>query len=447
MADKKRQMKLAAHIHPTGHHVAAWRHPRSRKDAGRNARHYMDVAQTAERGKFDLMFLADSPATRNGNLKSLARWPQYMAYFEPLTILSAMAAVTEHVGFVATASTSYMEPYNMARLFGSLDHISNGRAGWNVVTTGNASASMNYGREEHYSHAERYARAKEFVEVVKGLWDTYDDDAFIRDTETGIYFDHTKIHHLHHKGDYLSVRGPLNMERPPQGYPLIVQAGTSGPGRDLAAQIADMVFIQEQHLDRCQQIYKDIKERAQKFGRSPDEILIMPGMAVQVSRTEEEAKREQAWLQSQIHPDVGRELLSAEMNYIDLSDVDVEKPLPAHLIPTGESTAGSRIVDLLKREGSLTVRQMYERFSGARSSHPIVGDPIQVADRLQEWFEGGGADGFIIQPSFLPGGLEDFVELVIPELQRRGIFRTEYEGTTSRENLGLPRPKSRYASS
>jgi len=444
MAEKKRQMKLAAHIHPTGHHVAAWLHPRSQKDAGSNAKHYMQVAQIAERGKFDLMFLADAPATRFGSLKGLSRWPQYMAYFEPITILSAMAAVTEHVGFVATASTSYMEPYNLARLFGSLDHISEGRAGWNVVTTANVSAALNYGREEHYSHAERYARAKEVVDVVKGLWDSYDDDAFVRDRETGIYFDPTKLHHLNHKGDYLSVKGPLVMERPPQGHPLIVQAGVSEPGRDLASQIADMVFVQEQRLDRIQQIYKDIKERVAKFGRSPDHCLIMPGMAVQVCKTEDEAKRTHEWLQSSIHPDVGRELLSAEMNYADLSDVDVDKPLPQHLIPTANTTQGNRIRALLA-EGPMTVRDMYERFSGARSSHLLVGDPIQVADRLQEWFEARGGDGFIIQPSYLPGGMEDFVDLVIPELQRRGIFRTEYEGKTTRENLGLPRPKSRYA--
>ncbi len=444
MAEKKRMMKLAAHIHATGHHVAAWMHPRSDKDAGSNPEHYMKSAQLAERGKFDIMFLADSPGIRDGHWEALARWPQYMAHFEPVTILSAMAAVTKHIGFVATASTSYLEPYNVARLFGSLDHISHGRAGWNIVTTADPNVAPNFGREEHLSHAERYERAGEFVEIVKGLWDSYDDDAFVRDVETGIYFDHKKLHRLNHKGKFFSVRGPLNMPRPPQGHPLLVQAGVSDDGRDLAAEVADMVFIQQMNISTAQKIYKDIKERVVSKGREASDLHLMPGMAVIVCKTEDEAKRQHEFLQSKIHPDVGVALLAGQMNYIDLRNVDVNMPLPEHLYPPEGTSAGNRIRELVAN-GPVTLREMYEKISGARGSHMVFGTPVQVADRLQEWFETRAADGFIVQPSYLPGGLEDFVDMVVPELQRRGIFRTEYEGKTTRENLGLKRPRSRFA--
>ncbi len=428
MAEEKRQIKLAAHINPAGgNHVAAWMHPRAQKDSGRNASHWLEMAKTAERGKFDLVFLADSAATRDGPLKRLARFPQYMIYLEPLTLLSAMAVATKHVGLVATASTSYFEPYNIARLFGSLDHISNGR-------------------EEHYGHAERYARAREFVEVVKGLWDSWDDDACQWNEETGIYFDHEKVHHLNHKGQFLSVRGPLNMERPPQGYPILIQAGVSEDGRNLAAEIADIVFVAEKEMIKVQGIYRDIKERTEKFGRKPEHLFVMPGVGVLVRPTEDEALRDYEWLQSLVHPDAGLEVLSAEMNYIDLSGVDVEKPLPEHLIPRSDSTHSKRTRALLEANPGITVRQMYERYTGARTSHLIVGDPIQCADRLQEWFEGRAADGFVIQPLLLPEGLDDFVDLVVPELQRRGLFRNEYEGMSLRENLGLAHAPSQYRS-
>ncbi len=445
MGGKKRQIKLAVHINPAGgNHVAAWMHPRAQKDSSRNASHYLDMARTAERGKFDLIFLADSAATRDGSFKRLARFPQYMIYLEPLTLLSAMAVGTRHVGLVATASTSYFEPYNVARLFGSLDHISGGRAGWNVVTTANAAAALNYGREEHYSHAERYARAREFVDVVKGLWDSWDDDACVWNEETGIYFDHEKVHRLNHKGDFLSVRGPLNMERPPQGHPVLIQAGTSEDGKNLAAEIADMVFVTEQEMPSVQAIYRDIKARTLGFGRRPEDLLVMPGIGVLVRPTAEEARRDYEQLQSLVHPDVGLEVLGAQMNFADLTGADVEKPLPDHLLPRGDSTQERRMRGVLADNPGITVRQLYERFTGARTSHVVVGDPIQCADRLQEWFESEAADGFVIQPLLLPEGLDDFVDLVVPELQRRGLYRRDYEGTTLRENLGLPRPASRY---
>jgi len=446
MAERKRQMKLAVHINPAGgNHIAAWMHPRGQKDSSRNVSHWLEMAQTAERGKFDVVFLADSAATRDGSFKRLARFPQYMIYLEPLTLLSAMAVATKHVGLIATTSTSYFEPYNVARLFGSLDHISHGRAGWNVVTTANSAAAKNFGREEHYGHAERYARAREFVEVVKGLWDSWDDDACEWDEETGIYFDHEKLHRLDHKGDFLSVRGPLNMERPPQGYPILVQAGTSEDGKNLAAEIADMIFVTEQELPLVQAIYTDVKARTLKFGRKPEDLFVMPGVGVLVRPTAEEAQRDYDYLQSLVHPDAGLEVLSAQMNFADLTGADPDKPLPDHMLPRGDSTQEKRMRGILEMNPDATVRELYEKFTGARASHLIVGDPIQCADRLQEWFENGAADGFVLQPLLLPEGLDDFVDLVVPELQRRGLFRTEYEGATLRENLGLPRPASRYA--
>jgi FMN-dependent oxidoreductase (nitrilotriacetate monooxygenase family) len=442
-----KKMSLAVHFHPTGHHVASWRHPRAQIDAGSNIDHYLQMAQTAERGKFDLIFFADSLAVRSGDLKTGGRWPQYIAYFEPITLLSAMATVTKRIGLVSTASTSYIEPFNLARLFGSLDHISRGRAGWNVVTTGNPAASRNFGRDEHFAHDERYDRASEFVNIVRGLWDSWDDDAFVMDREKGIYFEPTKMHYLDHEGEFFKVKGPLHMRRPPQGHPVLFQAGTSDVGKALAAKIADCVFVQTQARDKIRQTREDIKALAVGNGRAPDDVRIMAGMSVVVGRTEAEAREQHEFLQKNIHPDVGLAILAAELGGTDLTGVDVDKPLPMDRIPTSENI-GSRsgvqnLVDTITNE-SLTVRQLFERFSGARSSPQLIGSPTQVADQLEDWFKSGVVDGFIIQPAVLPGGLDDFVEFVVPELQRRDLYRTEYEGTTLRDHLGLKRATSRY---
>jgi N-acetyl-S-(2-succino)cysteine monooxygenase len=442
-----RKMHLAAHFHPTGNHVAAWHHPQSQMDAGINPAHYLEMAQTAERGKFDLIFLADSAATRDGDMKALKRWPQYMAYFEPLTLLSAMAAVTKRVGLVATATTSFSEPYNLARLFGSLDHLSGGRAGWNVVTSGNIASAYNFGLEELPDHSRRYQRAEEFLEITRALWDSWEDDALVMDRETGEYFLPEKLHRLNHKGEFFSVRGPLNQARPPQGYPVIFQAGTSETGKEMAARQADVVFVQEQSVEKCQQIYADIKERMPKYGRSPDQLRLMPGIATVVGRTEEEARETHEFLQSKIHPDVGLALLSAEMAGADLTGVDVDAPMPPDRIPEtskGGKTTLQNMKDYIARENP-TVRELYRQFSGARGSRPLIGSPAQIADAMVEWFDCKGADGFIVQPSHLPGGLNDFVELVIPELQKRGVFRKDYEGPMLRDHLGLSRPAGRYA--
>ncbi len=438
-------MSLAVHFHPTGHHVAAWRHPRSQVDAGSNAAHYLQLAQTAERGKFDLIFLADSLAIRPGDLKAHGRWPQYMAYFEPLTLLSAMSAVTSRVGLVATASTSYSEPFNLARYFGSLDHLSNGRAGWNVVTTGNAASSRNFGRKEHFAHDERYDRAGEFVDIVRALWDSWDDDAFVMDRDSGLYFHPEKMHWLNHQGDSFSVEGPLNMRRPPQGHPVLFQAGTSEAGRETAARIADVVFVQQQSRETCQGIRADIRSRMAKYGRSGEDLRLMPGMAVIVGRTEAEAKEQFDELQAKIHPDVGLAILSAELGYMDLPDLDPDDAFPLDIIPAAEMARTTvRNLRAIVEAEKPTVRQLYQRFSSARGSYQLIGTPQQIADRLEHWFSTEAADGFIIQPAILPSGLDDFVELVVPELQRRGIYRNDYQGPTLRDHLGLTRPASRY---
>jgi N-acetyl-S-(2-succino)cysteine monooxygenase len=447
MTTPRKHMKLGAFFHPTGNHLAAWLYSESQIDAGVNFNHYVELAQIAERGKFDLMFLADASATRDGRLNALSRWPQYMAYFEPLTLLSGIAALTKHIGLVATSTTSYNEPYHIARRYASLDHISGGRAGWNVVTSSNVTESYNFGREKHYEPNERYERATEFVEVVKGLWDSWEDDAFVRDRATATYFIPEKLHYLRHKGTHFSVRGPLNVARPPQGYPVFAQAGASEAGIELAAKIAEIVFTPALSLESAQAFYQNVKSRMAKYGRSPDHLKLMPGLNVIVGRTQQEAEEKHQLLQSLIHPDVGKELLSAELAGFDLTPFPVDGPLPYDLIATetrGSMSSLKGMVEMAKRD-NLTIRQLYMRYAGARGQRTLKGTPEFIADDMEHWFKSFGVDGFLIQPAYLPGGLKDFVDLVIPELQRRGVFRKEYEGRTLRENLGLPRPISRYA--
>ncbi len=444
------QMKLGGFFHPTGNHVASWLHPGADADAGQNVQHYVRIAQTAERAKFDMMFLADALATRDGRIESLSRWPQYMAYFEPVTLLSAVAMMTSHIGLVATASTSYNEPYNIARKFGSLDHISGGRAGWNVVTSANLSEAWNFGREKHFEHGERYDRAIEFVEVVRGLWDSYDDDALVRDRAAQRYFIPEKLHFLRHKGEHFSVRGPLNQSRPPQGHPVLFQASGSEAGKAMAARYAEGMFTPLHSLAAAQTFYQDVKGRLPAQGRSPDHIKIMPGLNPVVGRTQAEGPRKkQAYLTSLIHPDVGLELLSNAVGDFDLRPYDPDGLLPEAVDPTCTPTSSASFKNVLKwaREEHLTIRQLYQRFAGARGQRTLVGTAASIADEMEKWFLGYGCDGFLIQPSHLPGGLDDFVAMVVPELQQRGLFRTEYEGATLRENLGLPRPPSRYARS
>ena len=367
-----------------------------------------------------------------------------MAYFEPITLLSALAAVTEHIGLVATATTSYNEPYHVARKYGSLDHISGGRAGWNVVTSGNLSEAWNFGREAHYEHGDRYDRAREFIDVVKGLWDSWDDDAFVRDRSSAIYFDPEKLHVLNHKGENFSVRGPLNVARPPQGHPVIVQAGSSETGKEFAAEYAEVIFTMAPSLEKAKVFYSDVKGRMAKFGRAPEHLKIMAGFNPVIGSTASEAEAKHQLLQSKIHPEVGLELLSAAVGGFDLSGYPLDGPLPD--IPESKGSKGhfKQVMDMARIEG-LTIRQIYMRYAGARGNRTVMGTAQNIADEMEEWFLKEAVDGFLIQPSYLPGGLDEFVATVIPELQRRGIFRNSYSGRTLRENLGLPKPVSRYA--
>ena len=443
MTRSPRQIKLGAFLMQTGHHIAAWRHPDAQADAPVNFRHYAELARRAEAAKFDAIFLADSVGVRNTDLASLSRTAR-SDHFEPLTLLSALAAVTERIGLIATVSTTYNEPYHVARKFASLDHISGGRSGWNLVTSSGQGEAQNFNLDEHVEHARRYARAAEFHDVVLGLWDSWEDDAFLRDKHSGQYFDPAKLHPLRHRGEHFSVRGPLNVSRSPQGRPVVVQAGASPAGRDLAARTAEVIFVAHQTFDEAQAFYRDIKGRAVEYGRDPDDIKIMPGIFPVIGRTQAEAEEKFARLQDLIHPVVGVQLLSNMIGGFDLSGYPVDGPLPDIPETNGGKSRQQLLIDLARRD-NLTIRQLYLRIAGARGHQQVVGTPQSVADQLQQWFEEDGADGFNIMSPWLPGGLDDFIELALPELRRRGLFRSEYEGATLRQHLGLARPPHRAA--
>jgi N-acetyl-S-(2-succino)cysteine monooxygenase len=443
MSTREGQYRLGAFLQNTGHHIASWRHPDAQADAGENFAHYRQIAQTAERAKFDMVFLADGVAVRReGNPESLSRDGK-IVHFEPLTLLSALSAVTEHIGLVATASTTYNEPYHIARKFASLDYLSGGRAGWNVVTSATEAEAKNFNRDHHMEHALRYERAREFLQVVMGLWDSWDDDAFIRDKASGISFHPETLHVLEHQGKHFSVRGPLNVARPIQGYPVIVQAGASDDGRDFAASTAEVIFTAQQTLEEAQAFYKDLKERAASYGRAPESIKIMPGIFPVIGSTEAEAREKYDLLQDLIHPQVGLSLLSGLVGNVDLSTYPLDGPLP-ELPETNGNRSRLQLVRNLAARDNLTIRRVYQAIAGARGHWTIWGTAEQIADRLESWYANDAADGFNIMPPYLPGGLDDFVEQVLPLLQSRGRFRTEYEGRTLRENLGLTRPANQF---
>ncbi|MGE3644934.1 MAG: LLM class flavin-dependent oxidoreductase, partial [Beijerinckiaceae bacterium] len=414
-------------------------------DAGINFEHYRDITLTAERGKMDIIFLADNISVREAHPDALARSAQYIANMEPITLIAALAAVTTRIGIVATASTSFNEPYHVARKFASIDHISHGRAGWNLVTSGVPGDAYNFSRTEHYEHDVRYDRAREFAEVVTGLWDSWDDDAFMRDKESGLFLDPSKMHALHHAGEWFQVKGPLNVPRSPQGWPVIVQAGGSEDMMQVASRFAEVIFCAPLNLEQSATFYADIKGRLAEHGRTTDDMKIMPGLSAIVGRTMEEAEEKQRHLDSLTHPVVAREILSLILGGADLSGYDMDAPMP-EFKPTkisGQSII-NHVMDIA-RKGNLTLRQTAQVVAGARGKFVVKGTPEHIADVMEDWFRSHACDGFNVMPPYLPGALDDFVDQVIPELQRRGLFRTEYEGKTLRENLGLKRPVSRYA--
>ncbi|MBN3879388.1 MULTISPECIES: LLM class flavin-dependent oxidoreductase [unclassified Nostoc] len=437
---RSKQLKLGAFMRPVSIHTGAWRYPGALPDANFNFPALKRFIQKLEQGKFDAFFMADHLAVLNMPINALKR-SHTVTSFEPFTLLSALASVTEHIGLVATASTTYDQPYHIARRFASLDHISGGRAGWNIVTTSNPDAALNFGLEEEVEHDERYVRAREFYDVVTGLWDSFADDAFIRDVESGIYFDPAKIHVLDHKGKYLSVRGPLNIARPVQGWPVIVQAGASEAGRQLAAETAEVVFASAGSLEAGKAFFADIKGRVQAIGRDPDSIKILPGVLVVVGETVAEARAKRLHLDSLVHYDSGIASLNSALGY-DVSRFDPDGPLPEIPQTNAGQSSRERVIALAQRE-NLTIRQLAQRV-GSYGGLAFVGTPQTIADDMEQWLTEEGSDGFNIMFPFLPEGLNDFVDKVVPELQRRRIFRHDYEGKTLRENLGLTRPANRF---
>jgi alkanesulfonate monooxygenase len=435
-----KQLHLGAFMRPVGIHTAWWRYPGAYADANFNLRHLVSFIQTLERGRFDAFFMADHLAVLNMSMDALKR-SATVTSFEPLTLLSALAMVTERIGLVATASTTFEEPYHIARRFASLDHISNGRAGWNIVTTSNPDAALNFNRTEMVEHDERYRRAREFFSVVTGLWDSWADDAWLRNQELGIFFDPGKLHVLDHEGEHLSVRGPLNIARPVQGWPVIVQAGASDAGRQLAAETAEVIFGSSRTIKDGRAFYADMKARLKPLGRSPDHLKILPGALVTVGRTREEALEKQALLDSLVHPDSGLPNLSMRLG-IDASSFELDAPLP-EIPQTNASQSGRDALVALARRDNLTVRQLAQ-FVGGYGGLQMVGTAEDIADTMEEWLQTEASDGFNIMFPTVPAGLDDFVDLVVPALQRRGIFRREYEGTTLRHHLGLPRPENRF---
>lgn len=430
----KKQMHLGLFLQGAGHHVSGWRHP----DAEAGSENFdllRRVAKEAEDAKFDMIFLAD------GLTSGVDAHPSMVARFEPLTLLSALAMVTDKIGLAATASTTYGEPYHTARAFASIDHLSHGRAAWNIVTTSYARTANNFSKS-HPEHDERYAVAEEFVDVVRGLWDSWDDDAFPKDKENGVYADPNKVHMLNHAGKYYSVQGPLNIPRSPQGHPVLIQAGSSGPGQDLAARIADIVFTAQQSLAEAQAFYASLKERVAKAGRDPDSVAVMPGFMPVIGDSFDDAAEKLKELNRWTDIKSAMPLLEERIGH-SLADYDLDGPLPDLPISDQLRSRAELLRDLARRE-NLTIRDLALRVAAGRGHHIVLGTPEQIADRMQEWFEGKAADGFNVMPPYFPGGLEDFNRQVVPILQERGLFRTEYTGSTLRDHLNIARPEIKH---
>jgi FMN-dependent oxidoreductase (nitrilotriacetate monooxygenase family) len=436
-----RAMHFNLFIMDTGHHEASWRLPGSYPLANIDIEYFERLARLAESVTFDSVFLADSPVLQGDP----DRRPS--GRIEPLTLLTAAARATRRIGLIATASTSYNDPYNLARRFASLDHVSGGRAGWNIVTTAGDAAAQNFGLDAQPSHAERYQRADEFVEVARKLWDSWEDDAIVADPERGVWAEPGKVHVIDHRGRFFQVRGPLNLSRSPQGHPLLVQAGSSEDGRGFAARHAEAVFTAQQTLDEGQAFYADLKRRAALAGRDPDRVKILPGLVPVIGSTEAEALQLDAQLDRLILAAQARDRLARRFG-LEPSQLPLDQPLPDDL-PTEDEIEGAKsrhtlIVELARRE-KLTVRQLIGRLGGGRGHRTFAGTPEQIADTIEHWGSRGAADGFNIMPAALPSGFELFAEHVVPILRQRGLIRREYEGTTLREHYGLPRPPSQYA--
>lgn len=428
-------------MRPVSIHTAAWRYPGGMPDANFNFAHLKRFIQTLERGRFDAFFMADHLAVLNMPIEGLKR-SATVTSFDPLTLLPALAVVTERIGLVATASTTYNEPYHVARKFASLDHLSGGRAGWNLVTSANPMEARNFGLDEHLEHGARYRRAREFFDVVTGLWDSWADDAFIRDVDSGVFFDPARLHVLDHQGPHFRVRGPLNVARPVQGWPVIVQAGSSDAGKQIAAETAEVIFTGQNGLSGGKAFYADVKQRLDAVGRDRDSLKVLPGALVVVGHSVEEAREKRARLDALVHYDSAISSLSVMLGF-DAAALDPDAPLPEVIPDTNASKSSqARIVEMARQEG-LSVRQLAQRVGGF-AGLAFVGTAKTIADEMEQWLVEDASDGFNIMFPFLPEGLDDFVDQVVPELQRRGLFRREYAGPTLRDHLGLRRPANRF---
>lgn len=434
----RKELHLNAFLINTGHHEASWRLPESDPLSSTKITHYANLAQIAERGRLDSVFFADSPSLWG----DIGRRPS--GSLEPTVVLAALAAVTERIGLIATASTTYNEPYNLARRFASVDHLSGGRAGWNIVTTATLDAARNFNLDALPSHASRYERAEEFVTVAKALWDSWDDAAILGDKETGVWGDQRLVYPARHAGEHFQVAGALNVPRSPQGHPLLVQAGSSEDGRRFAAAHAEAVFTAQQTLEEAQAFYADLKRRAAAFGRDPDQVLVLPGIVPVLGETEAEARELEAELDRLIVAEYARDNLAGLLG-VPAEELELDEELPPDLRDESEvegmKSRYTLVVELARRE-RLTVRQLIGRLGGGRGHRTFTGTAVQVADAIEDWADHGAADGFNIMPAVMPSGLEAFVDRVVPILQERGRFRTEYTGSTLREHYGLPRPEN-----
>jgi FMN-dependent oxidoreductase (nitrilotriacetate monooxygenase family) len=434
---QQRKLRLGTFLGGTGSNMASWRHPHAVADATINLEYFKDLTRRAEAAKFDFAFFGD------GLYISEKSHPNFLNRFEPLTLLAALAMVTSRIGLAATLSTTYSEPYTVARQFASIDHLSNGRAGWNIVTSPLEGSALNYSKPAHPEHDLRYRMAQEFVDVTTGLWDSWEDDAFIRNKATGVFFDAAKMHRLNHKGEFFSVQGPLNIASSRQGRPVLIQAGASEAGKAFAARVADAIFTSQGALAEAVQFSQDIKRRAAQYGRNPDEVLIFPGCSPIVGHTMAEAEQKYQEIASLVDMTDALNYLGRYFNDIDFTQFDLDAPFPdlGDFARNGWESTTDKLKQLAKAE-HLTLRQLALRTTTPKSA--FIGTPTHIADAMQAWFEAGAADGFMISGAVLPDGLTDFIEHVVPILQARGVFRTEYEADTLRGNLGLPKPPNRY---
>ncbi len=446
-ASGRPQLHFGAFLYTPGQHSAGWRHPDAVPSTDMDFAWYVRMARTAERGCIDTLFFQDTAAINgSGGLdgKSPYRPAQgRQVQLEPVSLISALAAVTERIGLISTATTTYNEPYNLARRFATIDHISGGRAGWNLVTSQVEDEAGNFGMDHHLEHGRRYERASEFFDVVAGLWDSWEDGAFLHDKASGVFYDTDRLHFLRHEGEFFKVRGPLNVSRTPQGRPVVAQAGSSDVGRELAARSADLVFTAQTVIPDGQAFCADLRGRAERYGRAGSDIKILPGLVPVIGRTDEEAFEKLAVLQSMIDDSIAMSSLARLCGDLDIYAFDRDGPLPPLPVSNAAKARQALIVELAKKDG-LSVIQVARFLATTQGHRLLVGSPRTVADSIEEWLLAGACDGFNLLFPFFPGPLDDFVDLVVPELQRRGIYRTEYEGRTLRENLGVPVPPNRY---